>query len=281
MKLTALEDVAELLAAARGLLAAVVLEPEALRLWVRTETGQEMSPESDRMAVRLALLVPPLADALESLGAENARLREENAKLRGPRRACDGDPEDDMAAWSDEYLAWLDDLRGRVIEEDNGFEPGELTVYPALWVQQYEDGLTPDAAWRRAARSHDEALSAVSRQLINRDTEIAILQEEYAKLRPDADRWRRAVRSCLADPDANGDPAAAVECVSHLALHDAEAEIARLREALTPFAKEYKEWGGGGVVEIRGQGDDGFEIARFTVADLKRAHAALQGGEDE
>ena len=87
------------------------------------------------------------------------------------------------------------------------------------------------------------------------------LGAENARLRPDAERWRRAVRSCLADPDANGDPVAAVECVSHLALHDAEAEIARLREALEYCVCQTECLHG---------------LAHIT----SKARAALRGGED-
>ena len=49
----------------------------------------------------------------------------------------------------------------------------------------------------------------------------------------DAARWRRAVAACLPGQT----PETAVECVSHLALADAEEEIARLREALTAAEK--------------------------------------------
>ena len=49
-----------------------------------------------------------------------------------------------------------------------------------------------------------------------------------AAAEPDAARWRRAVSACLPGQT----PETAVECVSHLALADAEQEIARLREDL-------------------------------------------------
>jgi hypothetical protein len=45
----------------------------------------------------------------------------------------------------------------------------------------------------------------------------------------DATRWRRAVAACLPGQT----PETAVECVSHLALADAEQEIAALRAALS------------------------------------------------
>ena len=50
-----------------------------------------------------------------------------------------------------------------------------------------------------------------------------------AAAEPDATRWRRAVAACLPGQT----PETAVECISHLALADAEHEIERLREALS------------------------------------------------
>jgi hypothetical protein len=72
----------------------------------------------------------------------------------------------------------------------------------------------------------------------------------------DAARWRRAVAACLPGQT----PASSVECVSHLALTDAEREIARLREALQACV-------------------DAHDTGRFEPAQAAchRARAALEG----
>ena len=49
---------------------------------------------------------------------------------------------------------WIDTLTTQVIELEYGYEPGEFTVYPSLWRPLYEEGLTPQAAFERAANVH-------------------------------------------------------------------------------------------------------------------------------
>ena len=58
---------------------------------------------------------------------------------------------------------------------------------------------------------------------------VTKLRDALAAAEPDATRWRRAVAACLPGQT----PASSVECVSHLALVDAEQEIAALRAALS------------------------------------------------
>lgn len=48
------------------------------------------------------------------------------------------------------YRSWLDKLDQSVIQNEYGYEPGEFTVYPDHWVALYEEGLTPNAAFKRA-----------------------------------------------------------------------------------------------------------------------------------
>jgi len=62
---------------------------------------------------------------------------------------------------------------------------------------------------------------------------LAAAEAREARLLDDATRWRRAVAACL----PGHTPETSVECVSHLALADAEQEIARLRDALTAAEK--------------------------------------------
>lgn len=64
------------------------------------------------------------------------------------------------------FRAWLADLDERVIQEEFGYESGEFTVYPEEWRPLYDEGLTPDAAWKRAldafAQERDEADRAIA-----------------------------------------------------------------------------------------------------------------------
>lgn len=52
-----------------------------------------------------------------------------------------------------------------------------------------------------------------------------------------AARWRRAVRACLPGET----PETAVECCSHLALRDAEAQIAQLLASLRALVERHTE----------------------------------------
>lgn len=64
----------------------------------------------------------------------------------------------------------------------------------------------------------------------------AALFSRVEMLEEDAGRWQRSVRECEANPEM-GD----VACVSHLALMDAEREIARMKSALEYIAAHSNE----------------------------------------
>ena len=63
------------------------------------------------------------------------------------------DDYDEELGPDDAYQAWLDNLEQVVIIADHGYEPGEFTVYPALWHPLYAEGLTPGQAWLRALKA--------------------------------------------------------------------------------------------------------------------------------
>lgn len=45
---------------------------------------------------------------------------------------------------------WITSLNLDVIQDEYGYEEGEFTVYPDLWFPLFEEGLTPQQAFRRA-----------------------------------------------------------------------------------------------------------------------------------
>lgn len=55
------------------------------------------------------------------------------------------------------YREWLRILEEDVIVDEYGYEPGEFTVYPALWKQSYDDGLSPSEAWESALDSYGQS----------------------------------------------------------------------------------------------------------------------------
>ena len=57
----------------------------------------------------------------------------------------------------DAYDAWINSLYEDVIHGEYGYEPGEFTVYPAMWRHLYDEGLTPAHAFRRALDAYDVA----------------------------------------------------------------------------------------------------------------------------
>ncbi|MGI9489161.1 MAG: hypothetical protein ACR2RF_25400 [Geminicoccaceae bacterium] len=65
-------------------------------------------------------------------------------------------------SWEDNecYDSWLNELREDVIEGEYGYELGEFNVYANLWWPLYEEGLTPQQAFRRALDAHRQALEA-------------------------------------------------------------------------------------------------------------------------
>lgn len=151
------------------------------------------------------------AEANAALIAAAPSLAAEVLALRAPRKASESQ-DDDGQEWSEAYLAWLRDLEERVIQGEHGYEPGEFGVYPESWAQMYEDGLTPDAAWRRAMEAHaqarrdEDAAQKARYELIKRDDQIAILSaerdrlsEEAAALREERERLREAGATLLAE----------------------------------------------------------------------------------
>lgn len=51
---------------------------------------------------------------------------------------------------------WIRKLDEDVIQGEYGYERGEFTVYPSLWRQLFNEGLTPGQAWRRALQAFGE-----------------------------------------------------------------------------------------------------------------------------
>jgi len=144
----------------------------------------------------------PIDWANAALIAAAPSLAAEVLALRAPRKASESQ-DDDSLEWSEAYLTWLRDLEERVIQEVHGYEPGEFSVYPESWAQMYEDGLTPDAAWRRAMEAHaqarrdEDAAQKARYELIKRDDQIAILSAERDRLSEEAAALRGAL--ALAD----------------------------------------------------------------------------------
>ena len=54
------------------------------------------------------------------------------------------------------YEAWLTELEEGVIQQEYGYEPGEFEVFPSLWLPLYVEGLSPQAAFKRALKAHGE-----------------------------------------------------------------------------------------------------------------------------
>ena len=57
---------------------------------------------------------------------------------------------------SDEFDAWIRELEEDVIQGDYGYEPGEFTVFPAMWEPQFKAGRTPQEAFKRALDAYAE-----------------------------------------------------------------------------------------------------------------------------
>jgi hypothetical protein len=55
---------------------------------------------------------------------------------------------------------WIDDLEENVVQGEYGYEPGEFTVFPALWRASYDAGLTPAQAFKRALDAFAEGRRA-------------------------------------------------------------------------------------------------------------------------
>lgn len=55
-----------------------------------------------------------------------------------------------MELAAERFDRWIDELTEEVIQGEYGYEPGEFTVYPDQWRPLYDEGLTPEQAFRRA-----------------------------------------------------------------------------------------------------------------------------------
>jgi len=61
-----------------------------------------------------------------------------------------------VSAWNGVYEpsvtfdAWIAELDEDVIQGRYGYEPGEFSVFPEVWRPMFDQGLTPEDAFRRA-----------------------------------------------------------------------------------------------------------------------------------
>ena len=56
-----------------------------------------------------------------------------------------------------DFDKWIEQLDEDVIQGDYGYERGEFAVYPTHWRHMFDEGLTPDQAFRRALDAHKDA----------------------------------------------------------------------------------------------------------------------------
>lgn len=54
------------------------------------------------------------------------------------------------------FKDWIVALDEDVIQGEYGYEDGEFTVYPEHWHPMWREGLSPQAAFRRALDAHAE-----------------------------------------------------------------------------------------------------------------------------
>jgi hypothetical protein len=59
---------------------------------------------------------------------------------------------DNLPEYDEAFDDWCHELDEKVIQGEFGYAPGEFAVYPALWRDLYDRGLSPSAAWQRAIR---------------------------------------------------------------------------------------------------------------------------------
>lgn len=81
---------------------------------------------------------------------------------------------------SKKFEDWITELDEDVIQGDFGYEPGEFTVYPEHWRRQFNEGLTPTEAFRRAMDAHKAA--ADERCQVQRENWERIQAEDAATL---------------------------------------------------------------------------------------------------
>lgn len=58
---------------------------------------------------------------------------------------------------SKKFDDWIERLEVDVVQGDYGYEPGEFTVYPEHWRPMFKEGLTPQAAFKRALDAFAES----------------------------------------------------------------------------------------------------------------------------
>lgn len=63
---------------------------------------------------------------------------------------------DNLPEYDKAFDEWCQKLDEQVIQAEFGYGPGEFTVYPALWRNLYDKGLTPREAWMRCIRQENE-----------------------------------------------------------------------------------------------------------------------------
>lgn len=51
---------------------------------------------------------------------------------------------------------WIETLDEDVIQGEYGYEDGEFNITPSLWRPLFDQGLTPQQAFRRALDAHGE-----------------------------------------------------------------------------------------------------------------------------
>ncbi len=65
-------------------------------------------------------------------------------------------------ARTEAFDAWVRTLDEDVVQGEYGYEAGEFTVYPEHWRPMFEEGLTPQQAFKRALDAHTLARAAES-----------------------------------------------------------------------------------------------------------------------
>lgn len=58
------------------------------------------------------------------------------------------------------FHRWIKSLDEDVVQGENGFEPGEFTIFADDWRPLYREGLSPREAWQRAMDAHKTAREA-------------------------------------------------------------------------------------------------------------------------
>lgn len=74
-------------------------------------------------------------------------------------------------ARAEAFDAWVRALDEDVVQGEYGYEPGEFSVHPEHWRPMFEEGLTPQMAFRRALDARSLARTAESGSYIEGDSE--------------------------------------------------------------------------------------------------------------